>query len=397
MTQLIRVGSSPIVGIRAGASLVRRVRDGNTGKLLYEHPDFPTLDFTSGSLPSTATVPSAGKTQVTYARSGVAYAWAAGSPLPVLVQVAADTPRFSVCPPGVDGDWTGQAMGILFEPAGQNLLPYGRATATGWTSTNVTAGTATGIDNASNAARTLTATANAALHYRTTPPASQTAKWVFSAWVKRITGMGKVWLTLKAGVEIDISAALANFYIDGGNNHQYAWARVYVAIPGVGPWYGDINTCDRIGFRIDESGDVIAVDAMQLEIGDYPTSEILNGSATLNTRAADRLLIDTNVGGTARRYLLDGDSWAADASAAALLWRIRQERHIARVLIEPNGGNWDIDLQTPPENRPNMGWHDGAPSSVIYSISQPEGIPVRDQVYGSGYVIEAVAFGSASL
>lgn len=84
-------------------------------------------------------------------------------------------------------------------------------------------------------------------------------------------------------------------------------------------------------------------------------------------------------------------------SAAALLWRIRQERHIARILIEPNGGNWDIDLQTPGENRPNMGWHDGAPSSVIYSISQPEGIPVRDQVYGSGYVIEAVAFGSASL
>lgn len=224
-------------------------------------------------------------------------------------------------------------------------------------------------------------------HYLTTPPATQTTNWCFSAWVKRIIGTGKVWLTLKAGVEIDISAALANFYIDGSNNHQYAWARVYVAIPGVGPWYGDINTCNRIGFRIEDVGDSIAVDAMQLEVGEFPTSEILNSGATLNTRSADRLLIDINVGGTPdKQFLLDADDWLTDTSTAALLWRIRQERHIERILIEPDGGSdYLIDLQTPPENRPNMGFHDGAPSPVVYAISQPEGIPQRDQVYAAGY------------
>ena len=178
MAQRLNAGSSAVKTVYAGSSLVKRVFDGTSGNLLYEHPNFPTLDFAGGALPGPATVPSAGKAQVTYARTGVAYAWQAGSLLPTLVQVAVDTPRFSVCPPGVEYSIVGNALGLIFEPERTNILPYGRATATGWTSTNVTAGTATGIDDASNAARTLTATAANGLHYRTTPPSSQTARWV---------------------------------------------------------------------------------------------------------------------------------------------------------------------------------------------------------------------------
>ncbi len=112
MAQRLNAGSSAVKTVYAGSSLVKRVFDGTSGNLLYEHPNFPTLDFTSGALPSTATVPSAGKAQVTYARTGVAYAWQAGSPLPTLVQVAADTPRFSVCPPGVEHSIVGAADGV---------------------------------------------------------------------------------------------------------------------------------------------------------------------------------------------------------------------------------------------------------------------------------------------
>lgn len=155
MTQRHFAGGSAVSARYAGAQLVRRRYRGAT--LVWEHPDFPTLDFTSGSLPDTTRVPSAGLSEVTYSRDGSAYYWELGvSGRPQLTVASVDTPRFAVCPEGVEHSIVGQPMGLLFEPAGQNLLPYARADATGWTSDGITVGTTTGIDGVPNSARTLT-------------------------------------------------------------------------------------------------------------------------------------------------------------------------------------------------------------------------------------------------
>lgn len=176
---------------------------------------------------------------------------------------------------------TSTYRGILIEFAATNSAKWCRdATQTAWVKSNVTAAlTATGIDGAANSASTLTASANAGTCLQTVTASANTRR--VSTYVKRVTGTGVIEMTGDGGVTwTDITSQLSA-----------AFTRFSVLTTVANP---------QIGFRIATSGDAIAFDYAQIELGNVDaisTSPIYTTTAAV-TRAADTLYVDgTNFSG----------------------------------------------------------------------------------------------------
>ncbi len=159
--------------------------------------------------------------------------------------------------------------GYLSEPAATNNLLYCRdlTQAAAWTASNVTtAKTATGIDGAANSATTLTASANNAtiLQPRTLTSAARSS----SAYIKRRTGTGNVYITRDGGTTwTDITASLSTS----------SWYRAKIENSSV--------TNPSVGFKLATSGDAIDVDYVQDEAGAKVTAPIATTTATVTRNA----------------------------------------------------------------------------------------------------------------
>jgi hypothetical protein len=115
-----------------------------------------------------------------------------------------------------------------------------------------------------NSASRLTATANNATALQSITTASATR--VTSFYLRRITGTGTVEITQNGGTNWTAVTLTGD------------WQRFSIPFATI--------TNPQIGIRIGTSGDVIAVDAAQCEIGTFPTSPILTEGTAL-TRQAD--------------------------------------------------------------------------------------------------------------
>ena len=169
-------------------------------------------------------------------------------------------------------------QGLLFESSSINNCLYSRdLTNAAWTKTNCSASkNLTGFEGTASAATTITASAaNATVNQTVTQSGGNLS--FFSAFVKRITGTGTVYITMDGTNFVDITSQLSTT----------AWTRV--AIQSATSYL--VNpTC---GFKISTSGDAIGVDCCQTEPGfatpyylQRPTSPIITTSAAV-VRAAD--------------------------------------------------------------------------------------------------------------
>lgn len=205
-----------------------------------------TLDFTAGVLPSNVVL--SRLSQATYFNS-------AG----LLVTASANQPRFNF------DQVTHVAYGLWTEEARQNAALWARdLTQAVWTATGATVALdQTGIDGAANSASSITATAPAATVLQTVTIASSVRAQ--TAFVKRITGVGAVSMTLDnvTFTPIALTAAYTRFFIP-------------------------IQTLANpvIGFKLATSGDKIAVDYVDNENGVIPTMPILTTSSVAS-RSAD--------------------------------------------------------------------------------------------------------------
>jgi hypothetical protein len=171
------------------------------------------------------------------------------------------------------GEWridhmpgTGIRRGVLLEPGRTNAaLQAQDFTQAAWVKTNITAARdVVDLRGLANTASRLTATANNATVLQSITAAS--AARVTSFYLRRITGTGTVEITQNGGTNWTALTLTGD------------WQRFSIPFA--------IITNPQIGIRIGTSGDVVAVDAAQCEIGTFPTSPILSEGTAL-TRQAD--------------------------------------------------------------------------------------------------------------
>jgi hypothetical protein len=171
------------------------------------------------------------------------------------------------------GEWridhapgTGERRGLLLEPSRTNAaLRAQDFTQAAWVKTNITAARdVVDLRGLANSASRLTATANNATVLQSITAASATR--VTSFYLRRITGTGTVEITQNGGTNWTAVTLTGD------------WQRFSIPFATI--------TNPQIGIRIGTSGDVVAVDAAQCEIGTFPTSPILSEGTAL-TRQAD--------------------------------------------------------------------------------------------------------------
>ena len=245
-----------------------------------------TFDFTGGSYDADA---------LTFTRASAAsYLNASG----VLASATTDTLRDAAYEYDLTDTLTGPYM--LIEAAATNEVTAPRdLTNAAWTKSASMAAAlnASGVDGTSNSATTLTA--SAANQTVTEALTLTEAEYTFSARIKRVTGAGRIDITLDGGTtwhEVD------QFAINPAGPFMRVFATQTLANP-------------EVGFRIVNSGDAIIVDACQLEAGGYPTADILTGGAT---RAADALSIE----------VIDGLFWDFAWPAFA---QIAEARYVSKI------------------------------------------------------------------
>ena len=171
------------------------------------------------------------------------------------------------------GEWrldhapgTGIRRGVLLEPGRTNAaLQAQDFTQAAWVKTNITAARdVVDLRGLANSASRLTATANNATVLQSITAASATR--VTSFYLRRITGTGTVEIPQNGGTKWTAVTLTGD------------WQRFSIPFATI--------TNPQIGIRIGTSGDVVAVDAAQCEIGTFPTSPILSEGTAL-TRQAD--------------------------------------------------------------------------------------------------------------
>jgi hypothetical protein len=171
------------------------------------------------------------------------------------------------------GEWridhapgTGERRGLLLEPSRTNAaLRAQDFTQAAWVKTNITAARdVIDLRGLANSASRLTATANNATVLQSITAASATR--ITSFYLRRITGTGTVEITQNGGTNWTAVTLTGD------------WQRFSIPFASI--------TNPQIGIRIGTSGDVVAVDAAQCEIGTFPTSPILSEGTAL-TRQAD--------------------------------------------------------------------------------------------------------------
>jgi hypothetical protein len=171
------------------------------------------------------------------------------------------------------GEWrldhapgTGERRGLLLEPGRANAaLQAQDFTQAAWVKTNITAARdVIDLRGLANSASRLTATANNATVLQSITAAS--AARITSFYLRRITGTGTVEITQNGGTNWTAVTLTGD------------WQRFSIPFATI--------TNPQIGIRIGTSGDVVAVDAAQCEIGTFPTSPILTEGTAL-TREVD--------------------------------------------------------------------------------------------------------------
>jgi hypothetical protein len=171
------------------------------------------------------------------------------------------------------GEWrldhapgTGIRRGVLLEPGRTNAALHAQDfTQAAWVKTNITAARdVIDLRDLANTASRLTATANNATVLQSITAASATR--ITSFYLRRITGTGTVEITQNGGTNWTAVTLTSHF-----ERFSIPFATI---------------TNPQIGIRIGTSGDVVAVDAAQCEIGTFPTSPILSEGTAL-TRQVD--------------------------------------------------------------------------------------------------------------
>ena len=239
-----------------------------------------TVDFTAGHLPL----------WMFFSRPGAATAWTSKG---LIQAVETDRPRFDHDPE------TGEAWGLLFEPAAINAVPNSRDV-TGW----LADGIVPSFDLRSE--QQLSGTTIRARKPRSTLISRTDLhrdNYTFSSWIRRLDGYGRVGLTIDGGQSwTDVSASLLG----------REWVRVEVSRGLARP---------AVGFYLEESGDAIAVDFCQLEEGRFATSEIIT-LGTSGFRRGEKILIHHD-----EDTFLE-ISWPSLAA-------IREERHLLALSVVP--------------------------------------------------------------
>ena len=250
----VSVDCAALISTTLGAGATVRARVGSEAALVEAAP-IVDLDFMAGALPS----------GVTFSRASLAWFFNESG---LLVQAANNVARF-------DHDQvTRTRRGLLMEPARTNIALWSRdLTQSAWVKTNVTAALdVEGIDGATNAASSLAATSANGTALQTIASASSAR--VASFFVRRIAGAGAVEITQNNGATWSAITLTA------------AWQRFVIPVAtGANP---------VIGFRLATSGDVVAVDVAQSEVGTFATSPIITG-ASAATRAAETATMPVSV------------------------------------------------------------------------------------------------------
>lgn len=235
----------------------------------------PTLDLRlmDGILPS----------NITFTRASNATRFNAAG---LLVTESSNVPRFD-CNPA-----NGSLKGLLVEEARTNYTLYSRnLTQAAWAKTTATATlNQVGIDGASNTASLFTATGVNAIK-QTITLTSNTV--IASAYIKRVSGSGTVEFTQDNGTTWTPLTLTTN------------WQRFTLTAQTL--------TNPTVGFRLGTSGNSIAIDAAQLEIGSIATSVITTTSASV-TRATDVISCATSSFG----YNASEGTWVVEASFPSL-------------------------------------------------------------------------------
>ena len=157
---------------------------------------------------------------------------------------------------------------LLVESAATNSALHSRdLTNAVWVRTNMNATRdQVGADGSANTATRLTATAANATILQSLTLASAQREW--SAWIRRITGTGRIEMTMDGGASwVIVTSGITSTFSP-------------IDIPA------QTLANNSVGFRIADSGNEIAVDFVQLEAGAVRTSPIITGAATA-TRNAD--------------------------------------------------------------------------------------------------------------
>ena len=156
-------------------------------------------------------------------------------------------------------------LGLWVEQARTNNVLYSRnLTNAAWVKTNMTAlKNMTGVDNIANSASSILATAaDATILQPITLASSQRFQ---SAYVKRLTGTGAVYMTMDGGTTWgDITSQIKS-----------SWTRISLPTATL--------TNPQVGFKISISGDSVAVDFIQNENGNNLSSPRETTTAAVNS------------------------------------------------------------------------------------------------------------------